>query len=92
MNACLLHTNSFISHLCTTGAVIPHNTTLSFAACVPMVCSNLIVLDDCVLEEEESFNMFLAVTSDLRTNIKIDKEQAVVTIIDNDSMYILRIS
>ena len=46
-------------------------TTLIFDACEPMVCDDVSILDDCVLEEEELFNLTLERTSGLDSKIKI---------------------
>ena len=64
-----------------------HTTTLIFDACELMVCDDVSILDDCVLEEEESFHLILERTSGLDSKIKIDRGDRVVAIIDHDSMH-----
>ena len=55
---------------------------LTFAPCEPTVCG---VVRDCVLEEEETFNMSLTVPSGQDPRIRIDRGHGVVTIVDMDS-------
>jgi hypothetical protein len=63
---------------------ISYTTTLTFAACDTMEYASLTILNDCVLEEEESFNIILGRTNDLPDKIKIDRGHAIVTIRDDD--------
>ena len=66
---------------------VQHTTTLVFDGCEHLVCDFVTILDDCVVEDEESFNLFLASSVDSKVNI--DEGHGVVTIIDHDSMYYL---
>ena len=61
---------------------IQDTTTLTFDACEPIMCGTLRALDDCVLEEEETFRITLGVPSDQDPRIKINKGRGDVTIID----------
>ena len=66
---------------------VQHTTTLVFDACEPLVCDFVTILDDCVVENEESFSLFLAKTNDMDNIININREHGVVTISDHDSMH-----
>ena len=65
---------------------IQDTSTLTFDTCEPMVCSTVRALDDCVLEEDETFRMILSIPSGQDPRIKIDRGQGDVTIMDQDSM------
>ena len=62
-------------------------TTLIFDACESIVCDTVRVLDDCVLEEEETFDISLTIPTGQDPRIRIDRGHGVVTIVDTDSMY-----
>ena len=66
---------------------VQDTTTLTFDACEPIMCGTLRALDDCVLEEDETFHMTLEVPSGQDPRIKIDRGRGDVTIIDQNSMH-----
>ena len=76
----------------TGGDYNPPATTLTFDACESIVCDTLRALDDCVLEEEETFNISLTVPTGQDPRIRIDRGNGVVTIVDGDSMNLKYVS
>ena len=66
---------------------IQDTTTLIFDACELIVCGTLRALDDCVLEEDETFRMTLEVPSGQDPRIKIDRGRGDVIITDQYGMY-----
>ena len=65
---------------------IQDTTTFTFPACEPIMCGTLRALDDCVLEEDETFSMTLEISSGQDLGIRIDRGRGVVTIEDQDSI------
>ena len=71
-------------------------TTFNFGSCAPKVCHSVRVLNDCLLEKDEEFHMFLILLDGLGSGININRQHAPVTITDRNStcvhtsrMYIL---
>ena len=65
---------------------IQPTTTVTFAPCQPKVCNTVRALDDCVLEDDETFNISLTIPRQ-DPRIRIDRGHGVVTIVDTDSMH-----
>ena len=65
---------------------ILETAALTFGVCDPMECGIVRALDDCVLEEDETFRMTLTIPSGQDPRINVDKGEADVTIVDQDSM------
>ena len=66
---------------------IAQRTTLTFAPCERVKCFEMSLVDDCVLEDTESFRIFLTITpSGHNGRIKIDSGVGDITIIDDDGM------
>ena len=63
------------------------DTTLQFAACVMKSCVSVSIVDDEMLENDESFDITLKRTPGLDNRIILDAVVGVVEIIDNDGRY-----
>ena len=61
------------------------STTFNFGSCVPRVCHSVRVLNDCLLEKDEEFLMFLIPPVGLESRISINGPHAPVTIGDRNS-------
>ena len=59
---------------------------LTFAACDERQCVDIIIEDDSIPEELESFDVTLERTTGLDARIRLDPVDAVVEIIDSNSM------
>ena len=66
---------------------VAQNTVLSFAACETVKCLDVELLDDCVLEDTETFKMMLSTVSGQDERIKLGAGGADVVINDDDGVY-----
>lgn len=63
------------------------NTTITFHQREVRLCISVRVKDDCVLEEEERFNIMLRPGHDLDRRISINPRNAAIVITDFDGIY-----
>ena len=63
------------------------STRLLFDTCDSRACINVSVMDDNIAEKVESFNVTLEM---IHPKIRLESVHGVVTIVDDDGMYILR--
>lgn len=64
----------------------PVSTILEFGACDIRQCTEILIVDDMVMELAESFSVNLERTSDLDSSITLDPVRTDVQITDNDGM------
>ena len=57
---------------------------LSFIACEEIACATIIIVDDDIVEMNESFTISLGRTSDLNKRISLSPDSKLVTILDDD--------
>ena len=63
------------------------DTTLIFAACQMRSCVNIFIVDDIILENDESFNVTLERIPDLDSTIILDPVNGEVQITNDDGRY-----
>ena len=63
--------------------------TLSFSACENQSCMDIIIVDDTLNEQDETFNVTLERTLGLIENITLHPVDTVIEIIDDDGMFLL---
>ena len=59
---------------------------LSFIACEEIACTTISIVDDDIVEMNESFTISLGRTSDLNKRISLSPDSKLVTILDDDGM------
>ena len=59
---------------------------LSFIACEEIACTTISIVDDDIVEMNESFTLSLGRTSDLNKRISLSPDSKQVTILDDDGM------
>ena len=64
----------------------PRSAVFTFGECKRQSCVNISVVNDSIVEKDESFSVALGSAPNLDNRIKLDSESAVVVIIDNDGM------
>ena len=62
------------------------STTLSFSACENQSCVDIIIVNDALHEQVETFNVTLERTPGLNENITLHPMDTVIEIIDDDGM------
>ena len=75
----------------TTDYVAHERTVITFSPFKSKLCVPVEVLNDCVIEADEEFNILLRRSNNLDSRIIIDPDQAEVVITDNDGTYIIYI-
>ena len=64
----------------------PRSVVFTFGECKRQSCVNISIVNDSIVEKDETFSVALALAPNLDNRIKLDSESAVVEIIDNDGM------
>ena len=64
----------------------PRSAVFMFGGCKRQSCVNISIVNDSIVEKDESFSVALGSAPNLDNRIKLDSESAVVEIIDNDGM------
>ena len=64
----------------------PRSAVFTFGECKRQSCVNISIVNDSIVEKDESFSVALDSAPNLDNRIKLDPESAVVEIIDNDGM------
>ena len=64
----------------------PRSAVFMFGECKRQSCVNISIVNDSIVEKDESFSVTLGSAPNLDNRIKLDSESTVVEIIDNDGM------
>ena len=64
----------------------PRSAVFTFGECKRQSCVNISIVNDSIVEKDESFSVTLGSAPNMDNRIKLDSESTVVDIIDNDGM------
>ena len=62
------------------------SAVFTFGECKRQICVNISIVNDPIVEKDETFSVALDSTPNLDNRIKLDSESVMVEIIDNDGM------
>lgn len=82
----LLINNTVTAFCLGLGADYENIQNLSFIDCEEITCTTISIVDDDIVETNESFTISLGRTSDLNKRINLSPDSKQVTILDDDGM------